>query len=499
MGDAPSDARGFSLSLCLSVSLSLIGLILIAGSASVARAGDVTCFPQVVPYIERNLYSPQPTEDASVGCVPPLPCNAAAAPTPAEWSPAQTQEVKLTASPGDPLTPTSDYYSVVIWGQVCTGSAWYDRWAVESADSVERAKAAGVGYITYGVAGLLTDAKYRYRVGWCKKNSSGVKTCNCYGDPGFIDANADGTVDARPTTFPTPPFALPPNTALYAEDRFVRPPTDPKRSRTSQALLGDGLGPFGWGDDRGAVWANIGNGARIAADGSGDTFAEIPQTSQFVWGVSSAPEANTHTFAEIEFVPHCTTDRANPPTNTTCTAAQSTVVNYRNDVQTRVVTNGGQSYAYTAQAIFEPDWGPEPITTARTTIRRIQGTSNAALVTFPLVGTGALNPDSGLGCVIDGTNAAATEANTSGLREGGRILLRVRVKDDTGLDPHPRVRSTIAWNWNGTGYDRHCTWEYHDTAIGPGNTLYDQAGGGGFFVHHWDARIERYAAGSGTP
>lgn len=461
-------------------------MTLVSGLGS-TRAADSTCLPFPLPYGIRLTYSPQPDANSAVGCGAPIPCTQASPPTVEEWPEALTQELRLTATPQGPI---GGYAHLVIWQQEWNESntGLTPGITIETSDVIERAVAAGTNAAEYRLTGLKTGAKYQHRVAWCRLTGT-VKTCNCFQDAGvFIDSDTNGIPDARPSTFPTPPLALPSGVVERAEDQFRAPSTDPKRNRVTNALEGgDGLGPTAWKDDLGAGAVNVGNGAHIALDSNGNAFAEIPWDSFLEWQVSEAPPDETDTVAEVEFRPHSTGAKPNPTSGSVC---GSVTCNYRVSAVSRLVKSGGLPFYYNAQVHYDPDWTGAGAAVASVRIQRGTGTQRPDLMSWPVAGTSARDPNTGLGCVIDGSDLAADQSNTAGLRDDSRKLVRVRVKDNSSSQPE--IFATVAWGWNGSTYSRQCTYKHTDTTINPQHPLYKAEGGWAFIVQHFDARLESF-------
>jgi hypothetical protein len=203
----------------------------VVAAERVTRAADSTCFPTPLPDELRLQFTPQPQTDASVGCVPPLPCVAANPPNLAEWPTQRPQELKLTATSAEAV---SGYKYIELWQQEwdTATSAWNAGTVIESSDAVERANTS-TNTATYGLSGLKPGVRYGHRVAWCRLTGS-VKTCNCFDDtPTYLDVDSDGTPDARPTTFATPPLAVP--SGLTAAPKISSSDRRPTRS-ASEAL-----------------------------------------------------------------------------------------------------------------------------------------------------------------------------------------------------------------------------------------------------------------------
>jgi len=461
-----------------------------------AQSLDITCVPDrpVLQTVVATL--PAPPAMPSLGCdpVPPMPCLAANPPVVEEWPEGLIQELKLTAIPRDPIT--SDYVSVTVVAESYdeAASEWTELWTQESEDAVERALAAGDGFVTYGATGLLPGKRHRFRVGWCRQVGS-EKGCDCFSSGAFLDDDQDGTADAQPSgplDFPATPVEQP--IVRQLEDRFHRPPTGPKRDRTPPypELNGDGLGPDEvWLDDTGPTHQN---GAHII-EKSGGWLAEIPEAME-ISHASRLPDL--HAYAEIEFRPHCTTENLNPPTNTGCV---SPAENYRVDVRTRLTESAGTLYAYLAQAIYEPDWSGDGGPTDKPTVRIYRGSGTQAggitgdqLLDEKVVGAPAFDPNTGLGCKIDGVAKSPTDTDVAGLEDHRTKLLRIEARDNP-----TSVLLTVLFAWDcGSGScTKSCVWKYEDSAVASGHPLYGTSNHRqGFFVHHWDLLVEAFRAGS---
>ncbi|MDQ7007539.1 MAG: hypothetical protein Q9Q40_09915, partial [Acidobacteriota bacterium] len=365
----------------------------------------------------------------------PYPCAEPGAPVVTDWVPSEPliQELKLEA---DPIENMAAYRSVSVlaeWYDDAAGQ-WKELWTHESYDAVERATAAGDEVATFGATGLIPGKQHRFRVAWCKENTTD-RGCNCFAENlfGFLDVDpADGVPDRQPSTsaeFPSTPVTQPIDRQI--EDRFHRPPSDPKRDRNSDALLGgDGLGPNGlWRDDLGTAGQN---GAHIVDLGGGQWVAEIPANSELVYE-PTLPDS--HSYVELEFQPHCTTDQPNPPSNSSCS---STPINDRVDVRTRTLVAAGTVYTYFAQVLYEPDWTGTGGAVADPTIRLFRGSGpiGGTISGSPLIANArvedapAFSGATGEGCVINGQNKSPDPAanDLDGLEDGSPILFRIEVE-----------------------------------------------------------------------
>jgi hypothetical protein len=462
------------------------------GITSSGKAADVTCFPSPIPFDLRFSVSPQPQPDASIGCGSPLPCLAPAAPAVSEWTPTQARplELKLVSTP---LDPVSGYQYVVVWAQRFNDSdqSWQDLYTVISKDSVDYAKIQSASTVEYGAVGLLPGARYRFRTAWCRVAGT-ANGCGCFPtSAGFVDVERDRTVDPRPSVFADPALPYQGGVVRKALDDFERPPTTPKRNRDNSINGGDGLGVGMWQDDLGSGASVIGNGAFIAEAG-GERFGVIPFNS--IQSFLPLSATRPHSFAELQFRPYCTSSKPNPPSNTTCN--QSLAKNYRVDVQTRVVLLAGTAYSYLAQIRYEPEWdGTEQTTEPYMRIIR----TGAGLGTPLLGGTGGERivatpaSDGAVGCEFDGIARKAESTDIAGLKDSSPKLLRIRVKN--GPSGYPEVHATIAWNLVGGTFKNQCTYLGGDSTLLDTHPLFSANGGRSYFVHHWDARSDLFAAG----
>jgi hypothetical protein len=163
-----------------------------------------------------------------------------------------------------------------------------------------------------------------------------------------------------------------------------------------------------------------------------------------------------------------------------------------------VVSSGGVKYYYNVQISYDPDWPGGGDTQAKVRVQRGMGTSRADVgAAWNVVGTAAYNSGTGLGCMIDSNAAAADEDNTMGLRDNSRKMVRARVKDNESNTPE--IYATVAWNWNGSGYDRYCIFKRTDTVVGSTHPLYLKSGGWGLIAQHFDARVEAFRSFSAAP
>lgn len=443
-----------------------------------AFAVELTCVRnRPAPYVyAEQIDSSQLLTEPAFGCdfVPlPYPCDKSQTPVISEWPGTPTQEVKLSATPHDPM---SSYRSLFVVAQRLVASGWEDVWDLpnEPTDAVAEAKANGTATATFGVTGLLPGERYRFLVGWCKTTDVG-QGCNCYSDPGFLDVDNDNVADQRPTTFPTPP--LTPPTPVVLEDSFHRPATSPKRDRASGALVGgDGLGP-------GAFWRDAGaspfqNGSRIVVGSV--PFAEIPENAQ-IQCTQTVPNGNG--FAEVVFRPHTTSTRPNPG-----------VVNYRVDARTRVFVESGTPYSYFAQVRYEPNWG-EAQTEPRVLVFRGVGPAGQSILDALVKDAPAYDANLGIGCKYDG-NAAAPLYGTGGLTNGGQVDLRVETQNQTVPVPRVQVAITLGWDCTSTGCAWVCRWKATDPIVNGSHPLYlahDYQTG--LMAHHWDVRVDHFRAG----
>lgn len=460
--------------------LAVVSFVVVGTAGRSTLSADVTCIrDRPVPYVVISTL-PAPPPDLSIGCDPvPLPdaCFPSAVPTVQHWSEHAPQELKITATPIDPM---STYYSVTIWAQYLDSqtSTWEDLWVHESKDAVDAAKSASRSYVEFNATGLKPGVAHRFRAAWCRMPAS-VKGCNCYPEAaGFVDELAPfGSPDPQPTVFPTPPVTTP--TPIEISDDFQGPATTSKRSRsTNAAQSGDGLGPKAvWmTDDAGASPpASNMNGSHIASSG-GVSFAEIPVNAQLL---HVTPLTQQHSFAEILGRGLSTSARANPPVGGTCPAVGPTVPsgrNFRLAAQTRTVEDAGIPYAYATQALYEPDWGcdgqnegepayPDP--TVR--VLRVAGMALAPLAVKDVKTTAAYSAATGEGCEKDGVGESPGEAGVAGLKNGSPVLVRAEVINGT---TSPQVTSWLGWNCSSGTCQWRCRWRLTDTAITNSHPLY---------------------------
>jgi len=445
-------------------------------------------------------------DDPSIGCGGslPSPCAESPAPTVTLWPDRLVGELKIEAMPIDPI---AEYAYVSIWAQVYS-NGWQDLWVVESRDAVTSAVAEGRSTAIFGASGFEPGLQYRFRVAWCKQGATEIG-CNCFADAtGFLDENSDYVPDPQPTLFPSAPVAAPLPTQV--EDRFNRPETNPKRKRSDLTSggandpwygatgdLGDGLGPSEiWGDDQGTM-TGASNGSRIVAPAGSPAFAEIPDGTQMQY-LPTLPYA--HSYAEVQFRPHCTPEHPNPPADPNCDDPTLVPNNYRVDVRTRSIQSGGQGYSYSAQVLYEPDLDGTAEPDPKVFIRREQAQGSQSLKNDPngsgikVVGSKAYSAALGEGCYVDDNPTDVTTAHVAGLKDDSTKVIRIEAATLSG--GLVELTAFLAWKCQSGTCANRCIWKVEDN-VGDTHPLYQaEEHRLSFFVHHWDAAIEAVRGGS---
>lgn len=393
--------------------------------------------------------------------------------------PIQAQEVVLSATVPANFAATSAYWSAEVVHSDGTRELLWEH------VSTEGSPFAGGQAVRFGAPGLVSESVHYFRVAFCDEVN-----CFCWSD-------RSAAVTSNP--FSDSPVPLPGGPVeQIVEDTFHRPQTSP------YLAPGDGLGPE-------EVWLGY-DGPRILDlsldKNGGETFAVLPEAKTAKW---TKPADHSHNLAQIEFLPLCTAENPNPPSNTSC-AEDAT--DYHVEVEVRYVSrseecpdpsyrdpNKFEAFYYMAQLLYEPNWGellvPDP------TLRIIRAE--------PVPSAWENSDGSGevTECTSMGTHLASdtitnlcpniTEDDVAGLRNATRpILLRLEANTNKQTK-EVQLTTIISWEnctSEGECVRVECTVCRIDDSLEPTHVLYDTPGHWGATAHHWDHRLESFVTGS---
>jgi hypothetical protein len=352
----------------------------------------------------------------------------------------QSQTVLLKAN-----KPADFDVDVVIWEiSKYSGSGYQKLYEFTSRDGVPSGLPAA--WVQYGATGLEADQDFAARVAYCSESSPGtIDRCTCRSGYGglFRTSNLDGAS-------PTPPLVQ------RVEDQF-------RRRNTNKSIEGgEGIGPP-------EVWFELSSGSGGRQKIIDNERVAAAHSAPIVYVQKTA--ASGHTYAALLY-------KRSP---------SYTGENFNVDAIARVALSAGtnQLKAYAVKLVNEPTVLQHQGSGAELQVRRFNNTINSD----PVYAAKVAN--------LSGTDCGATiPLGTNGSTEP--VWVRIEVAGSSSEDP--RIKGEVAWGGcTETAALSSCSSYCYFDAIPDVNdpaSLKGVAGNWAYFVHHRDAIVESFNAGS---